>query len=123
MAAFQRTLLASVTLIMVSTLMTAMVLSLCCLRIRYFWNHYLALLVCTLGVFATVYQDLHDEQGRWDFGNGLGDLLALVSSLSQGVTATINDHLLRTGSNNVALLAHIGAFGCAFSFIVFLCLQ
>ena len=121
-AAFQQTLLASVTLIMVSTLIVTTVLSLWWLRIQYFWNHYVALVLCAFGVFVTVYNDLRDAKGHWSFGNLSGDLLALLGALSYGVTSVISDYLLRHESNNFAITAHLGLFGSIFSLLALLAL-
>ena len=77
---------------------------------HYFWTHYLAILLCIAGVFLTLYSDFFTSDG-FDFGSLWGDILAVISALCYGVTSVISEYLVRSGSNNIAVLSHLGFFG------------
>ncbi len=105
-------------MILVLSVVTTALLSLLCLNVRYYWIHYIAMTVCSLGVFVTIFTDLRDDQGNFSFGNLEGDIFAVISAICYGITSIINDYLLRTGSNNYAINAHLGLFGVIFSSIL-----
>ena len=114
--AFQRTLIASVTMITVLSVITTTIMSIIWFKMRYFWTHYLAILFCIGGVFLTLYSDFFTPDG-FDFGSFWGDILAVISALCYGVTSVISEYLVRSGSNNIAILAHLGFFGFVFALI------
>lgn len=104
------TLIASVTMITVLSVVTTTIMSIIWFKMRYFWTHYLAILLCIIGVFLTLYSDFFTDDG-FNFGSLWGDILAVISALCYGVTSVISEHLVRSGSNNIAVLAHLGFFG------------
>ena len=114
--AFQMTLIASVVMITVLSAVTSTLLSVVCFRRSYLWFQYLAILTCIGGVFLTLYSDFFTPEG-FDFGSLMGDTLAVVSALCYGVTSVISEHLVRSGSNNIAIVAHLGFFGFFISLI------
>ncbi len=120
--AFTMTLIASVTMLTVLSIVMTTLLSIIWLKIRYFWWHYVAMLICAAGVFLAVYSDFF-EDGHFKFGTFWGDILAIISALCYGVTSVFSDYLLRNGSNNIAVMAHLGLFGGLFSLIAFFAFQ
>lgn len=114
--AFQRTSIASVTMITVLSVVTTTIMSIIWFKMRYYWSHYLAILLCIGGVFLTLYSDFFSDDG-FNFGSFWGDILAVISALCYGVTSVISEYLVRSGSNNIAILAHLGFFGFIFALI------
>ena len=114
--AFQRTLLASVTMITVLSVVTTTTLSIIWFKMQYFWTHYLAIFLCIGGVFLTLYSDFFSSDG-FNFGSLWGDILAVISALCYGVTSIFSEYLIRNGSNNIAILAHLGFFGVVLGLI------
>ena len=109
-------------MILVSSVIVASLLSMCILRVKYSVHHFIAILLSSLGIFVTVFNDLHDKEGNFSFGNATGDLVALASGILDGVGAVTNEYLLRNGSNFIALSAYQGAFGSVFSLLAIACL-
>ena len=121
--AFKNTLLASVSMIFVLSIVSTTAFSICFLKVRYFWNHYLAMLVCAVGVFITVITDLRDSNGNFSFGNGWGDLCAAIAALSYGTTSVVIDYILRNKGNYFSMTAYIGFFGAIYTFLIFFIAQ
>ena len=119
----ERTLIASVIMISVLSIVSTTLLSIWKLKVTYYWNHYLAMLLCAAGVLITVFTDLKDEQGNFNFGDGWGDLFAVISAFAYGTTATFSDYILRHGGNNFSVTAHLGFFGALYTFILFFCFR
>ena len=101
--AFQMTLIASVTMLTVLAVVTTTFLSVVWLKVRYFWFHYVAILICIAGVIVTIYSDFFDSEGNFNFGTFWGDILAIISAFCYGVTSVISDYLVKSGSNNYAI--------------------
>ena len=109
-------------MILVSSVIVASLLSMCILGVKYSLHHFIAILLSTLGIFVTVFNDLQDDKGHFSIRNAIGDLVALASGIFDGLSAVTNEYLLRNGSNFIAVSAHQGVFGSLFSLLAILCL-
>ena len=108
-------------MILTLALVSTTTLSICFLKVTYYWNHYLGMVICVAGVVITVITDIKDAEGNISLGNGLGDFFAIIGALSYGTGATVTDYILRNKGNNFSVTAYLGFFGAIFTFILFFC--
>ena len=98
------------------SIVSTVLLSICFLKVTYFWNHYLGMLLCTAGVVITVITDIRDQSAK---NHVLGDFFAVISALTYGTGATVTDYILRNKGNNFSVTAYIGLFGAMFTSVLF----
>eukprot|EP00347_Sterkiella_histriomuscorum_P000674 403374935 len=106
----------SVMLLQVFSIPSALCLSIFFLKIRYRFNHYLALLFCAAGVAFSIVNDivLHPKESGQD-DNTLealyGDLMVLVGAFLYATSNILQEHLIKTGADVFNYLGFLGLFG------------
>jgi solute carrier family 35 protein F1/2 len=119
-------------LIQVFSIPSAVILSIIFLKIKYLWNHYLALVLCALGVGCSLINDLlikphqdvqkENDDGSFNMNAFYGDLMVLGGAFlyasydllmfNNYVRSNIlQEYLLSSGTNVFNYLGFLGLFG------------
>ena len=117
--AYEFTTITSVSLLTDFAIPSAFILSVCFLKIRYFKNHYLGLILCISGMSCSVYNDFFvkkEDSGSKDSTNKIliGDLMAIVAAFGYALSGVFIQHLLKTINEIHQYLGFGAIFGIMF---------